>query len=81
MCFMISFVYCSTHVSYLCMPAFFFQLVNQQFFRMAENKTAIVLIANGSEEMEAVISIDVLRRAGVSYACFFNNQFPLKTKY
>lgn len=30
-------------------------------------KTAILLIADGSEEMEAVITVDVLRRAGVSY--------------
>ncbi|XP_043258241.1 protein dj-1beta-like isoform X2 [Colletes gigas] len=28
-------------------------------------KTAILLIADGSEEMEAVITVDVLRRAGV----------------
>ena len=27
--------------------------------------TALVLIADGSEEMEAVIAIDVLRRGGV----------------
>ena len=29
-------------------------------------KTALVIIANGSEEIEAVISIDVLRRGDVS---------------
>lgn len=31
-------------------------------------KSALLLIADGSEEMEAVITTDVLRRAGV---CFF----------
>lgn len=30
-------------------------------------KTAILLIADGSEEMEAVITVDILRRAGVRY--------------
>lgn len=29
-------------------------------------KTALVLLAEGSEEMEFVISVDILRRAGVS---------------
>lgn len=31
-------------------------------------KTAAVLLAEGAEEMETVISVDVLRRGGV---CFF----------
>lgn len=30
------------------------------------NKSALALLANGSEEMEIVITVDVLRRAGVS---------------
>lgn len=30
-------------------------------------KTAILLIADGSEEMEAVITTDILRRAGVIF--------------
>jgi hypothetical protein len=34
--------------------------------RMA-TKSALVLLAEGAEEMELVISVDVLRRAGVSY--------------
>lgn len=29
-------------------------------------KNALALLANGSEEMEIVITVDVLRRAGVS---------------
>jgi len=30
-------------------------------------KSALVLLAEGAEEMELVISVDILRRAGVSY--------------
>ncbi len=33
---------------------------------MTKKKSACVLIADGSEEMEAVIVVDVLRRAGIS---------------
>lgn len=32
---------------------------------MSANKTALVLIADGAEEMEVVIVVDVLRRGGV----------------
>jgi protein DJ-1 len=32
---------------------------------MSDNPTALVLVAQGSEEMETVISIDVLRRGGI----------------
>ena len=31
-------------------------------------KSALVLLAEGAEEMEFVISVDILRRAGVSYS-------------
>lgn len=38
------------------------------------SKTALALLANGTEEMEIVITVDVLRRAGVSklYTFFFH---------
>ena len=29
-------------------------------------KSALALLANGSEEMELIITVDILRRAGVS---------------
>lgn len=35
-------------------------------------KTALLLIADGSEEMEAVITTDVLRRVGVSVFIVYN---------
>lgn len=51
----------------------FFKQINfvnrEQFCRNHCNtmsKTALILAANGSEEMELVITGDVLRRAGVS---------------
>lgn len=34
--------------------------------RTMASKSALVLIAEGSEEMEAIITVDVLRRGGVS---------------
>ena len=33
---------------------------------MGDSKNVLVLVAPGAEEMETVISVDVLRRAGVS---------------
>lgn len=41
----------------------YFSSINQE--KIAANK-ALALLANGSEEMELVITVDVLRRAGVS---------------
>lgn len=42
-------------------------ITNKNFCTNMAKKTAILLIADGSEEMEAVITVDVLRRAGVRY--------------
>ena len=33
---------------------------------MSDDKTACVILAEGAEEMEATITIDVLRRGGVN---------------
>lgn len=38
------------------------------------SKTALVIIAEASEEMETVTPIDTLRRAGVQEHCLYNNQ-------
>ena len=46
----------------------YFSLVKTSI-RMPE-KTAICLLAEGAEEMEAVVTVDILRRAGVR---FLNN--------
>lgn len=34
-------------------------------------KSALAILANGTEEMEIVITVDVLRRAGVSNNCVY----------
>ena len=38
----------------------------RQIIEMGDSKKVLVLVAPGAEEMETVISVDVLRRAGVS---------------
>ena len=38
----------------------------KRLFSCAMSRTALLLLANGAEEMEAVIAADVLRRGGVS---------------
>lgn len=35
-------------------------------FQKMASKSALAILANGTEEMEIVITVDVLRRAGVS---------------
>ena len=35
-------------------------------FSTMANKTAVCLLAEGAEEMEAIVTVDILRRAGVS---------------
>ncbi|XP_058805258.1 protein dj-1beta-like isoform X2 [Phymastichus coffea] len=35
-------------------------------FSMMANKTAVCLLAEGAEEMEAIVTVDILRRAGVA---------------
>ncbi|XP_050466845.1 protein dj-1beta-like [Cataglyphis hispanica] len=40
-------------------------ITRKNFCTEMAKKTAILLIANGTEEMEAVITVDVLRRAGI----------------
>lgn len=43
-----------------------YAVARRNFSNMAK-KTALLLIADGSEEMEAVITADILRRAGVRF--------------
>lgn len=35
-------------------------------------KTALVILSGGAEEMETVITVDVLRRGGIEVATSFN---------
>ena len=50
----------------------FLKLINTvKFYSITmSKKSALVLLSEGSEEMEFVISVDVLRRAGVSFLVF-----------
>ncbi len=41
--------------------------------------SALVILAEGAEEMETVISVDVMRRGGVSLSNFFSKSLPAKT--
>lgn len=41
-------------------------------------KTAVLILADGAEEMESVISIDVLRRAGVEVGKTFRRRSELE---
>ena len=42
------------------------KILYRQFCKQINMPSAIVLLAEGAEEMETVISVDVLRRGGVS---------------
>ncbi|EZA46960.1 hypothetical protein DMN91_001209 [Ooceraea biroi] len=42
-----------------------YAVARRAFYKKMEKKSALLVVADGSEEMEAVISADVLRRAGV----------------
>jgi hypothetical protein len=44
-----------------------YAVARKNFCSNMAKKTALLLIADGSEEMEAVITADVLRRAAVRY--------------
>jgi protein DJ-1 len=44
---------------------------------MTQQKRALVLVAQGSEEMEAVITVDVLRRADIHVAIASVNGSPV----
>lgn len=51
------------------------RLIRRFCTQASKMKTAAVLLAEGAEEMETVISVDVLRRGGV---CFFLLQIIFK---
>lgn len=57
-----------SHILHKCtynFPVFLYQRLNfSNYCKMA--KKALVFLAPGAEEMEFVISVDVLRRGGVS---------------